>query len=478
MIHFTRLALCSAAALALADVGRAQATFFPFPQSGTFLNAVTPDGQWFAGADVLGGASFRYSVATGVEFFTSGSSGLPDIAIGGSPVAATLVDTNGNEVAGLWTPSGSTLLPPLTSQSGNSITSAYAANDDASVVVGLGWITAGKARAFKWTQATGTVDLGALGPMSSRANGVSGDGSVVTGWDEDPTGPRRPAYWDATGEHLLGVLGEAWGASQDGRVITGDENGNCFRWTAATGLVDLGKLRGSDPIFDIASGLAVSADGQTIVGSNGNTFFGTPPRAFVWRAGAGMTDLRELLLALGASGAAGYSLSSANCVSADGLTIGGSAGIFFTTNAFTAQLPPITTVYCTAQRNSLGCLPSISSFGTPSARTGAGFHVTASSVLAIVSGQLFYGTSGAVALPFQGGTLCVGGPLERTAVQTSGGSGACDGRFDFDFNKYVGKHSDAALIGGAKVWAQYWSRDNAAPGGSNLTDALEFTLWP
>lgn len=466
------------ATLCLAGSSAAQASFFTLPHNGSFVQAVTPDGTWFAGGSVFGGANFRYSSATGFEPFTAGSSGLPDIAVGGSPVAATLFDLNGVEFAGLWTPSGSTLLPGLGGQSGNSVSSTYAASDDASVVVGLAWINAGKAHAFKWTQATGTVDLGSLNNQSSRANGVSGDGAIVVGWDEDPTGPRIPVYWNATGQHFIGTIGEAWGASQDGSVISGDDNGNCFRWTAATGTVDLGKLRGSDPIFDTATGLAISADGQTIVGVNGNAFFGTPPRAFIWREGAGMTDLRELLLHMGVTTIGGNTLSAATCVSADGRTIGGSAGFLFTSVGFIATLPPVATAYCTGQTTSEGCASQIAFTGTPSSRTSKGFRISASNVLPNQTGVLLYSTAGRASVPFQGGTLCLATPYTRLSVAPSGGSGPCTGRFEMDFNTYVKSGADAALHAGTHVWAQFLSRDPASAGGTNLSDALDFVLWP
>ncbi|MCC6408907.1 MAG: hypothetical protein IT453_17225 [Planctomycetes bacterium] len=474
----TRQLVLPLAVLALGSTARAQATFLQLPFNDTYISAMSPDGTWFTGGSLLGGANFRFSTATGFEAFASGTSGLPDIAVGGSPVAATLLDANGDEYAGLWTPSSQTLLPGLGGQSGNSVSSAYAASDDGSTVVGLAWISGGKAHAFKWSQATGTVDLGSLSGQSSRANGVSADGKVVVGWDEDPTGPRRPAYWDASGAHLLGVIGEAWDATPDGSVIVGDDNGNCFRWTVGGAAQDLGKLRGSDPIFDVASGQAISADGKTIVGYNGNSFFGTPQRAFIWREGAGMTDLRELLIAYGVNGLGSVALSDASAVSADGNTIAGTSGSFFTATGFVATLPAVATVYCTSQVNSAGCTPAIGFDGTPSARTGAGFHVTASNVLSNVNGLLFYGKTGSVSVPFQGGTLCVAAPVTRTPVQNSGGSGACGGTFDLDFNAFAKSAGGLGLDGGVQVWAQYWSRDLASPGRTNLTNALRFTLWP
>lgn len=474
--HTTLVCVTSLSILVFGATARAQATFQSLPFSDTYVSGMSPDGQWVVGGSTLGGANFRYSVATGFEPFTTGTSGLPDVADSGAPVAATLLDANGDEYAGLWTPSAQVLLPGLGGQLGNSVSTAYGISADGSVVVGLGWLPSFKAHAFKWSAATGSVDLGALDGMSSRANGVSGDGQVVVGWDEDPTGPRRPAYWDASGEHLLGAVGEAWDATHDGGVIVGDENGECFRWTAAGGVELLGRVRGADPIFDVATGLSVSADGETIVGTCGSFFNGN--KAFVWRRGAGIVELRALLIAYGVQGLDNVALTEASAVSADGNTLAGSSGVFFTSTGFVATLPPVASTYCTAKTNSAGCTPAIGSTGTPSARGGSGFHVTASQVLPNVNGVLFYGLAGAASVPFQGGTLCVAGPIVRCAAQNSGGSGTCGGSFDVDFNAYVASVGGLGLDGGTHVWAQFWSRDVADPFGTNLTDAITFMLWP
>ncbi|HVS11400.1 MAG TPA: hypothetical protein VMS76_16130 [Planctomycetota bacterium] len=135
--------------------------------------------------------------------------------------------------------------------------------------------------------------------------------------------------------------------------------------------------------------------------------------------------------------------------------------------------------YCTAKVNSLGCTPAIGWSGFPSATAGSGFAIAASSELAQKFGLLFYGTSGPQAQPFQGGFLCAQGPIQRTAVQASGGAaGSCSGSYSFDFNVWIAGGSDPALVAGAQAWAQYWSRDPASPSTTNLTDALEFTIAP
>jgi predicted deacylase len=136
--------------------------------------------------------------------------------------------------------------------------------------------------------------------------------------------------------------------------------------------------------------------------------------------------------------------------------------------------------YCTAKVNSALCLPTIGSTGSPSASAGSGFSISAANVLDNKNGLLFYSKSGANALPFQGGWLCVKSPQTRTAVQSSLGSPPCNGSFSFDFNAWIASGADPGLVAGAQVWAQYWSRDPgfAPPDNTSLTDALQFTICP
>ena len=137
-------------------------------------------------------------------------------------------------------------------------------------------------------------------------------------------------------------------------------------------------------------------------------------------------------------------------------------------------------VYCTAKTNSLGCVPSIGSTGAPSATQNTGFYILASHELNRHDGVLYYGTSGPSNTPFQGGTMCVGGGKRRGVVQSSGGNALpasdCSGSYSVDFNAHIASGADHALVAGAQVWAQFWSRDPASPGTTNTTDALTFTI--
>ena len=139
---------------------------------------------------------------------------------------------------------------------------------------------------------------------------------------------------------------------------------------------------------------------------------------------------------------------------------------------------PGTQVYCTAKVNSQGCTPAVGWSGAPSASAGSGFSITAAKIVPKTNGLFFYSKTGAAGNPFQGGTLCAASPIRRTSLQNSGGTAACSGQFAIDFNAWIAGGSDAGLIAGAKVWGQFWSRDPSASFGTNLTDAINFSICP
>jgi hypothetical protein len=136
-------------------------------------------------------------------------------------------------------------------------------------------------------------------------------------------------------------------------------------------------------------------------------------------------------------------------------------------------------VHCTAKLNSLGCLPSISATGFASVAGASALDLSVAQVLNQKSGIFFFGQARA-AIPFQGGTLCVAPPVQRSPAVHSGGPpppANCAGVLRF--------RVDAAWIQargwspGIRVQAQAWYRDPQHPDGtsSGLSDALEFTVW-
>jgi hypothetical protein len=138
-------------------------------------------------------------------------------------------------------------------------------------------------------------------------------------------------------------------------------------------------------------------------------------------------------------------------------------------------------VYCTSKPTSQSCLPKIHWTGSlPSASQGSGFVLRAEGTPAQALGLFLYGTSGPAALPFHHATLCVATPITRVGAAKGGGTAACFGNLQLDFNKQVAKGLDPALIAGQWVHAQFWFRDvgYAPPDDFGLTQGLEFYLLP
>jgi probable HAF family extracellular repeat protein len=210
-------------------------------------------------------------------------------------------------------------------------------------VVGFSDNANARRHAFRWTETDGMVDLdSANGPNgTSRAYGVSGDGSVVVGMTDFPNFRSGPFVWTAGGGFRdLGIYGCAYAVTADGSVVVGgdDIKATAFRWTEAGGLQDLGTLNGQVPNYLRTVATGVSDDGQVVVGSAGVVtfldFIGsnfTPfgydsnySRPFVWTATTGMQDLNQILANAGVD-LTGITLLGITGVSTDGQYVCGVA---------------------------------------------------------------------------------------------------------------------------------------------------------
>ena len=140
---------------------------------------------------------------------------------------------------------------------------------------------------------------------------------------------------------------------------------------------------------------------------------------------------------------------------------------------------PVT--YCAGKANSLGCVATLAATGTASLTGADDFQLQATNVVNKQFGLYFWGV-GEASLPWQGGTLCVQGPLRRMITHFSGGPGlpgtACTGVLDQLFPQAV--MANYGLQPGDQVFLQAWYRDPQHPDGTGvaMTDALRVTICP
>lgn len=204
---------------------------------------------------------------------------------------------------------------------------AGAVSANGSVVVGWGDTAINDLHAFRWTGGVMT-DLGTLGGVQSWANAVSADGSVVAGQSYTSSAEFHTFRWTNGIMTDIGTLGGKItvidALSSDGSTIVGTSElisglseGNeahAYRWSNGS-MVDLGTLGGI-----LSTAHAVSADGSVVVGWS-DTATG-PSAAFRWTSSTGMKSVRDLLIASGVD-MTGWTLKTAQAVSADGTVIAG-----------------------------------------------------------------------------------------------------------------------------------------------------------
>jgi probable HAF family extracellular repeat protein len=207
--------------------------------------------------------------------------------------------------------------------------SAAGVSADGAVVVGSSQsasASVGGYEAFRW-QAGVMTALGDLagGFFDSRANATSADGAVTAGRGLSASG-YEATVWQGTAPTGLGDLpggtfqSEALAVSADGSVVVGYGNGatgkEAFRWQGGA-MTGLGDLPGGQ--FSSQAN-AVSADGSIVVGSASDE---TGPAAMIWTQAEGMRRLADVLAATGAVIPAGWRLTAATAISADGHWVAG-----------------------------------------------------------------------------------------------------------------------------------------------------------
>jgi len=125
-------------------------------------------------------------------------------------------------------------------------------------------------------------------------------------------------------------------------------------------------------------------------------------------------------------------------------------------------IPPPTTTYCYAKKNSLGNKPQIGFGGTPSLAVND-FVIECVGGIPNSNVILFYG-AGPASIPFAGGSLCASPPYHREPMK------------NFDSLGWVQYSIPVSLqmVGAARFY-QFWGRDTNQPDGTStlLSNALE-----
>jgi hypothetical protein len=188
---------------------------------------------------------------------------------------------------------------------------ATAISADGTAVLSAGPAPPDGGGAFRWTAATGLVNLGRpVGyPFAVQALSLSRVGSVIFGRAHDgqetiiSSGTSLPTitynyaqfrWTPETGIQLIDLPGGATVASSNGSKIAGarrvaDNQVETYLWTQESGVIDLGDFPGgahdNHPVD-------MSADGSTIVG-DGNAN-GSLARAYRWTEATGMQSLAPI----------------------------------------------------------------------------------------------------------------------------------------------------------------------------------------
>ena len=141
--------------------------------------------------------------------------------------------------------------------------------------------------------------------------------------------------------------------------------------------------------------------------------------------------------------------------------------------------------YCTAGTTTNGCAATMSATGTPSLAAASGFVLRATGVEGQKTGLLFYGIFGPNNAPWAPGSssrLCVRSPVQRLSSTSTGGTAnLCNGVIAQDFRAYLAANPGSLgqpFAPGVVVNAQAWFRDPPAPGTTNLSNGLQFTMCP
>jgi probable HAF family extracellular repeat protein len=416
--------------------------------------------------------AFRWTATSGAQSLgTLGgtTSRAHSVSADGAVVVGQATNTFGQTRAFRWTAvTGLQDLGTLPSHTG---AVAHDTSADGVTVVGYSRTTAGLRRAFCYDALTGMQDLGTLGGAESEALAISADGAVIVGRSTDSAGSNRAFRWTASsGMQDLGTLpgltsAEAHDVSADGSVVVGDWSSGTFRWTATAGMQDLG-------IVGNTRGL--SADGSVVVGQ---TNFAVPGamHAYRWTAATGALNLGSL--------AGPFGWSAADGVSGDGsIVVGWSASASGNTAFRSSVTVPhaIGMNYCQTVPNSTGATSVLRAFGTEVLSVNS-VELIAESLPLGAFGFFITSRTPAVVYPIPNsdGVLCLGGSIGRYVgpgqIRNSGTTGSFALAIDLTA---IPQPLGAVPVQPGETWHfQAWHRDANPMPTSNFTNGLSLLFW-
>ncbi|HCN50638.1 MAG TPA: secretion protein [Chryseobacterium sp.] len=319
------------------------------------------------------GKIFKWTAGGGLLQIGSISNGYPStgrtvVSNDGTRFSSTYTNsvTSFNEIStydtttSAWTNRGGLVVTGW----GGVVSSSWGISQDGNTIVGLGYLSAGVAHAIKWDAINGMIDLGSIVTgRSSRANAISANGSVIVGWQDEPTGIRSGAKWVDGVESFItdnsgNNVGEASGVSADGSTIIGGAIPNPYVWKAGSGLTYITHPNASNTFRGGATG--ISADGSKVIGFYRTS--GAPPMSgegFIWTSETGRVNLNDYAVGLGIA-TNGVTMGLPLAISQDGMKI---AGVGFNgSNQIVAFYLDLTTYLSTKEtmkdKNSIAIYPN------------------------------------------------------------------------------------------------------------------------
>ncbi len=274
----------------------------------SFGTSITSDGTKVAGS--VGG----FGVTVGCVVWEEGlgwqvldfNSDICYMSRDGLSFTAAQDDGTGVLRAAIWDGTDFVIVPqpPTAAPCGFTVQSTFGISDDGSTIVGLGYETCARARAYSYDDIDG-LELfdGLVTDRASRFNGTNADGSISVGWNDgfgrlgmkwvndvpewivDPSDPNKRA-------------GEAFDVNSTGSAIVGfgysDDQGarnHGWIWTAADGIRGTGAF--GFGFFAQALNFAVNEAGTIAGGASGFFIFRD---ATIWTEATGLINLNQFLI--------------------------------------------------------------------------------------------------------------------------------------------------------------------------------------